>query len=212
MADPIIYGADYSTYVRTARLAHEEKGVGYTLEPVDIFSGQSHQPAHLARHPFGKVPAYEHDGFRLYEVPAIMRYVDLAFDGPALLPADAKRAARATQVTSVVDNYGYPCLLGTIVWQRMIVPMTGGEPDVAQIDGAQERAATVLRAIADIQGDDPWLAGPEPTLADLSLAPIFAYFTQTPDAEALLAPHAGLRRWWETMQARDSMARTAPNL
>jgi len=33
-------------------------------------------PAHRERHPFGKIPEFDHDGFRLYEAGAIARYVD----------------------------------------------------------------------------------------------------------------------------------------
>jgi glutathione S-transferase len=33
----------------------------------------------MTRHPFGKIPAFEHAGFRLYEAGAITRYVDGAF-------------------------------------------------------------------------------------------------------------------------------------
>ena len=35
MADPIVYGNPFSTYTRTARMAFEEKGVAFTLDPVD---------------------------------------------------------------------------------------------------------------------------------------------------------------------------------
>ena len=85
MADPILYGPAFSTYARSVRLALEEKGVPYVLEEIDIFSGANATPEYLARQPFGKVPALEHDGFRLYETGAILRYVDEAFDGPSLL-------------------------------------------------------------------------------------------------------------------------------
>lgn len=212
MADPVIHGPDYSTYTRTARLAHEEKGVAYRLEGVHILAGEGQQQPHLSRHPFGKVPAYEHDGFALYETPAILRYVEKAFDGPALVPADARGDARMTQVISILDSYGYACLIGAIVWQRMIVPMTGGTPDESAVQQAMGPAATVLKAIDDVRGDDPWLAGPEMSFADLYLAPIFAYFTGTPEAEGLLANHAGLSGWWEKASALDSMARTVPDL
>src|SRR5262249_12100896 len=90
MASPVVYGHAYSTYTRTARLVLEEKGIEYELEEVDILQGAGQSPAHLARQPFGKVPAFEHDGFRLYETIAITRYIDEAFPGPKLQPADAK--------------------------------------------------------------------------------------------------------------------------
>ena len=72
------------TYVedvaRGCRLAMEEKGVDYDLIDVDILQGMP--PEQFKRHPFGKVPAFEHDGMALYETCAVERYVDEAFDGP----------------------------------------------------------------------------------------------------------------------------------
>ena len=44
--------------------------------------------------PFGKIPAFEHQGFHLYEAGPISRYVDETFAGPALQPSDARHRAR----------------------------------------------------------------------------------------------------------------------
>lgn len=52
------------------------------------------QFSNLARQPFGKVPAFEHDGFALYEMQAILRHVDEVFAGNGLQPNDAKRRAQ----------------------------------------------------------------------------------------------------------------------
>jgi glutathione S-transferase len=52
----------------------------------------------VARHPFGKIPAFEHDSFRLYEAGAIARYIDEAFAGVPLQPADVRGRARMTQI------------------------------------------------------------------------------------------------------------------
>ena len=65
MAKPIIYGPAYSTYARTVRLALEEKGVGYDPVEVDLLGEAAQAAEHLARHPFGKVRAFEHDGCEL---------------------------------------------------------------------------------------------------------------------------------------------------
>ncbi len=96
MSDPIIYGPAYGTYARSVRLALEEKGVAYKLEPVDIITGAANAADHLNRQPFAKVPAFEHDGFALYETAAIERYVDESFPGPKLQPQDPKQRARMT--------------------------------------------------------------------------------------------------------------------
>ncbi|MFT4606460.1 MAG: glutathione S-transferase [Chitinophagales bacterium] len=41
---------------------------------------------YLERQPFAKVPAFERDGFELYEVSTINRYIDNVFDGPHFSP------------------------------------------------------------------------------------------------------------------------------
>jgi glutathione S-transferase len=83
MADLILYGFPQSNYVRAARMACVEKGVPHTLEPAG-----PHSPAILEMNPFGKMPAMRHGDFTLYETSAIMRYIDDAFAGPRLTPAD----------------------------------------------------------------------------------------------------------------------------
>ena len=47
MAAPIIYGPAFSTYVRTVRLALEEKPASYELVEVAIMQGAHKQPEHL---------------------------------------------------------------------------------------------------------------------------------------------------------------------
>jgi len=72
MSRPVIHGVDASPYTMSARLGFEEKGVDHELAAMRV--GDTKQPAHLARHPFGRVPVLEHDGFTLYETQAILRY------------------------------------------------------------------------------------------------------------------------------------------
>ena len=61
-----------------------------------------------------------------------------------------------------------------------------------------------------ILGDTPWFGGASISLADLHLAPVMAYMTNTPESQELIKPHVKLSRWWEHMSARDSMAKTQP--
>lgn len=212
MARPTVFGPGFSTYVRSVRLALEEKGVDYALVEIDALKGAHKQPEHLARHPFGKVPAFEHDGFALYETSAILRYVDEAFAGTALQPGDARGRARMQQVIGIIDAYGYPALITGLVMNRLVAPMLGGAADEAAIAAAVPAGETALTAIETLMGDGQWLAGPGPSLADLHLAPIYAYVTMCPEAERLLMPRRNLTAWWARMSARPSMAKTAPNL
>ena len=88
MSAPVIYGTPFSTYVRSVRMALQEKGVDYKHVDVSVLGGEQKQPAHLARNPFGTVPAFEHDGLMLYETNAVVRYVDQVFPDPSLTPDD----------------------------------------------------------------------------------------------------------------------------
>jgi glutathione S-transferase len=205
--EPVLSGAAYSVYVRAARLALAEKGVAYRLVPVDVFAPGG-PPEHRARQPFGRIRAFEHDGFALYETGAITRYVDEAFAGPALQPRAPQPRARMNQVIGILDAYAYRTLVWDIYVERVSAPKRGRTPDEARIRDALPRAATCLAAIAAIMGPGPFLAGPDLTLADLHAAPVFALFTSTPEAEPLLALHPGLRRWWANIAARPSMVAT----
>lgn len=207
-----IHGPNISTYVRSVRMALIEKNAPYDLAEVDILSGQHKQPEHLARHPFGKVPALTHDGFTLYETSAILRYLDRVLAGPALIPADPKQAARSDMISAVVDSYAYGAMITAVVMNRMVKPMLGGEPDEATIAAALPVADTALAAIAALAAASggPFLAGQGLSMADLLLAPVIAYFSQTPEGSAALARQPVLGTWWSGFANRPAMAATAP--
>jgi glutathione S-transferase len=114
MSEPVVYGDPISTYVRSVRLALAEKGVPHALVAVDLVKGQHKEAAHMARNPWGKMPAFEHAGQRFYEVSAIMRYVDDAFAGPALMPPTPAERVRVNQLISIVDSYGYAASITNI--------------------------------------------------------------------------------------------------
>jgi glutathione S-transferase len=205
---PTVYGATYSVYVRAVRLVLEEKGISYHLSPVDVFAEGGPPAEHMTRHPFGRIPAFEYRGFHLYEAGAITRYVDEAFAGPSLQPSSPEDRARVNQVLSILDSYAYRTLVWDIYVERVSVPKRNRQPDEAKITVALPRAAVCLSALEQIMGEGPFLTGAELTLADLHAAPIFSYFAVAPEAEVLLSGHRQLRKWWEMMKARASMAAT----
>jgi glutathione S-transferase len=208
MSEPVVFGAAYSVYVRMVRLALAEKGVPYRLVDVDIFASGGPPADYLERHPFGRIPAFEHDGFRLYESGAITRYVDEAFPGPALQPAEPRRRARVNQVIGLLDSYAYRTLVWDIFVERVRAPQHGRAPDEARIAAALPRAARCLDALQDLMGDGPFLAGTALSLAELHAAPIFAYFRLAPEGADLLARHARLQEWWDRIAVRPSLAAT----
>ncbi|KAA3449461.1 glutathione S-transferase family protein [Mesorhizobium sp. SARCC-RB16n] len=204
MGKPVVYGADYSVYVRIVRLALEEKGVAYDLVPVDIFAEGGAPAWYGERHPFGRIPAFEHDGFRLFEASAIARYADEAFDGPALQPADARGRARMGQIIGMFDAYAYRAM----VWDVAVERLEKETPDETLTAEGLRRAETVLRVLTSLKAQGPWLLGDQLTLADLHAAPMIGYFVKVSEGRDLLARFADIRDWYARVSVRASFART----
>ena len=208
MSQPIVFGAAYSVYVRTVRLVLAEKNVPYRLVEIDVFGEGGPPPDYLMRHPFGRIPAFEHDGFRLYETDAIIRYIDETFDGPPLIPDTSKGRARMTQVMRILDSYAYPSMVWGVYVEQVDATQEGRETDTVKLDEAIGRSRTCLAALERLMDDGPFLVGSRPCLADLLAAPMFTYFRMAPQGRQLLGEHPRLKSWLEQMLVRPSMIET----
>ncbi len=206
MSDPVLFGATYSVYARIARLALIEKGVPFRFEEIDIFGDVPSD--YLARHPFKRIPALEHDGLRLYETAAITRYVDEGFGGPALQPEDPRARARMALVIGVVDQYLYWPAVRVVYVERLGRPAEGEPSDEAAIAAALPEVDRALGALARLADAAPWLIGDRVSLADLHLAPAIDYFQRTPEGAELLGKRPGLQAWWNAMRQRPSLLQT----
>jgi glutathione S-transferase len=205
MTELVIYGIPQSTYVRTARMACIEKGVPHTLEPLAPRS-----EALLKLHPFGRVPVLRHGDFMLYETSAIMRYVDEAFDGPALSPKEPRQRARMEQWISTINSYFYDAMIRRLVLAYYFPQTPDGKPDRAVIDGVAGEVRRQLQLLDDALGEGPFLFGATPSLADLLLAPILTYVYQTPEGGAMMKELRNVPRAGGAMQGRKSFQETAP--
>ena len=88
MSEFTLYSIPGSPYGRAVLATLMEKGASCRYVPVA--PGSFRQSPHIERHPFGKVPVFEHDGFMVYETQAILRYIDRVLPNPPLTPADPK--------------------------------------------------------------------------------------------------------------------------
>lgn len=206
---PTVYGATYSTYVRTVRLVLEEKGVPYELIDIDVFAPGGAPAEYLKLNPFGRIPSFEHEGFFLYEAVAIARYIDDAFDGPSLQPRDIRERARMNQIIGILDSYAYR----TLVWEIYVErngAKSGKPPDEQRIASALPRARTCIDALCGLMAAGTWLAGSTLTLADLHAAPMFYYFLRTSEGKELMTHAPALTRWWNRIAQRTSVRATEP--
>ena len=140
MAKMTLWGFDGSTYVRTVKmLLAEKKFTDFEQVPLNVLSGEPKNPEHLARHPFGKVPVLDHEGMRILETTAIVRYLNDVLPGTSLVPATPKDRARMDMVVGLLDSYGYGALIGGIAAYHLFPDFVGGK------DEAMRKAASRTR-------------------------------------------------------------------
>ncbi len=208
MSKITLWGFSGSTFVRTIRMVLAEKGVtDYEQVPVNVLKGEPRTPEHLQRHPFGKVPVVDVDGFRVIETAAIARYLDAVLPGRALVPSDPKAAAKMDMVTHIIDSYAYGAIIGGIVAYHLFPDFVGGKDEAAHAKGLAD-GRKALGVLIGIKGDAPYLAGAAPSIADLYLAPLIAYIAKTPHKDEVLAL-PGMEPWWGTVSGRESFKATA---
>ncbi|WP_428376160.1 glutathione S-transferase family protein [Lichenicoccus sp.] len=209
MSEITLWGFDGSTYVRTVRMLLAQKGVtDYRQVPLNVLKGEPREPEHLERHPFGKVPVLDHDGIRILETSAIVRYLNDVLPGPSLVPATPKDRARMDMVIGLIDSYGYPSLLGGVAAYHLFPDFVGGRNEAARRDGIEAGRKVIALAMQE-RGSSPFIAG-ELSLADLYLAPIAFYVSLTPDQDRLFDV-PGFAQWWTSIQALPCFKRTQPS-
>lgn len=210
MTDITVFGIPGSPFLRSVEIALKEKGVEYSLHALD--PGAFKTPEYLdQRHPFGRIPAFEHDGFRIYETQAILRYIDQIFPDPVLTPADPKERARMNQVIGIIEWYFFPKAAAPIAFNRIIGPrllgLPGNEDAIAE---AMPMGRTCFAELDRLVGDKSYFAGNQVSLADIMLAAQLDLFSECPEGRQLIGETANLTSWLERMLARPSFAATEP--
>ena len=203
-----LYGLTRSVYTRIARLVLLEKNVVHRLEEVEIFGAGGVPASHLKRHPFGRIPVLRHGDFVLYETTAISCYVDESFPGMRLQPENARDRARMTQIIGILDSYAYHPMVWSVFVQRMRVPAEGGRSDESAVALGLEQSRSCLLELQRLQGNRPFLCGPDMTLADLHAYPMLCYLALAPEGAELVAGFPMQSQWLARMSSRPSVART----
>lgn len=211
MSDRVtLYGFGYSAYVRVVRMVLHRKAVPYDHIQVDPFAGPD--PAYLALHPFGRVPALTHGSVRLFECSVITRYLDEVFAGPSLAAPSPVATARMNQVIAVIDHYGYWPMVRQVFGQRVFGPLEGEAADEGEIAAGLEASGRVLAVLDQIASEGLVLNGRDITLADCHLAPMIAYFVLAPEGAEMLASYPALTKWWEDISKMPMVQATDPKL
>jgi glutathione S-transferase len=197
-----LFGHPASTCTRKVLFTLHETSTPYELVLVDFAKGEHKQPAHLARQPFGQLPALSDGTFAMYESRAMARYID-SKAGNKLTPADPQQRALMEQWMSVESSNFTPNAMKFIyhsVFKREQTPET-----LAAAEKGLEVACGVLdKALAG----KTYLLGDQLTLADVTYAPYLEYAMGTPQKD-LITKHANVASWWGRVSERPAWLKTA---
>jgi glutathione S-transferase len=93
-----------SPYALVAFVSLLEKGLKFDVKPLELFAKAQLEPGFVSTSITSRVPTFVHDKFALSESSAICEYIDEAFAGTRLYPADLRDRARARQVQAWVRS------------------------------------------------------------------------------------------------------------
>ncbi|MCM2400609.1 glutathione S-transferase family protein [Rhizobium sp. S153] len=164
------YELDDSCY--RVRLLLSMLGKDYTTYAVDMVPGHEEKsPAMLALNPLGSLPVLTDGDLTLYGTEAILAHLAKAYDTTgAWLPADTAAFAATMQWLT----FSASVLPDAIAARK--VALFGLPGDFETLKAAARRAFRIMDDHMTLRQFDgiEWFAGSTPTLADLTLFPIFA--------------------------------------
>ena len=210
MSDVTVFGFQRSTYVNVVRLVLTEKGVPFRFHDTE---DEMYTAEHLKRHPFGRVPALQHDDFMLYETRAIVSYVDEVLDGPKLTPAEPRQRARMNQWIGNLDAYFYPYMIYHIGHERLVFPQLGIASDEKVVAHALPKVQRALEVLEKALGHGAdYIVGSELTLADFFMLPSTYAFGLTEEGKAMYPKYPSFCEWRARMEALPTVKRFRASL
>jgi glutathione S-transferase len=197
-----IFGHPMSTCTRKVLMTLAETNQAHEFVLVDFAKGEHKAPPHLARQPFGQVPALQDGDFELYESRAMCRYLNDKVNGP-LVPRDLRDRARMEQWISVeTSNFTGPTM--KFVFHHIF--KREQTPETLTTAGTQLDAA--LGIIDKQLAATPFIAGGSFTLADICFMPYIEYAMNTP-AKDHFTRHAHVASWWNKISERPTWRKVA---
>jgi glutathione S-transferase len=207
-----LYQSNASPNSRRVRIFLAEKGISIPTVPVDLGAKEQFSEAYAAINPRRVVPTLMlDDGTAIGEVPAILRYLEEIHPEPPLLGSTPKTKALVTMWERRAEQEGFAAVMEAV---RNAVPglknrAIAGPHDYEQIPALVERSKQRVRNFyADFNArlaDMAFVAGDEFSVADIT-AVVTVDFATKAAGLPIGEEHAALKRWYDTVSGRTSMA------
>lgn len=164
MADVKLFSARACPFAHRTRLVLSHKKIDFELVEIDL----QNKPSWFGTvSGYGKVPAIEHDGNRIWESAVINEYLDEVFRSPTLLPGEpAGRAVARIWIdwanTRLVPAFG-----------ALLRGQASGEQATGRRELGEAAAYLEREGFARHSGEGPFFFGARPGLVDFALYPWF---------------------------------------
>jgi glutathione S-transferase len=178
-----IVGSFVSPYVRKVLACMNLKGLLYEVDPITPFFGDD-EFERLS--PLRRIPLFVDGDFTICDSSVICAYLDDAYPGHPMFPADPKDRARARWLEEFADTRLGDVFIWNFFYQKMVRPLVWGEPsDEERIEKSlNEDIPTALDYLEGELPADGFLFG-HIGAADIAIASFFrngAYAGYEPDA------------------------------
>lgn len=183
----IVYGAGISPFVRKVRLALIEKGLEYTLDPVNPFTPPE---GFLEMSPLKRIPAFrdtsQPDPNYLSDSSVICDYLEHKYPQVALYPSDPYGRARALWFEEYADSVFATAIGGGLFFERIIKKLLRQQTDEAICSTTiNEKLPPMFDYLEKQLGNNEFFVGNKFSIADISVATMlvnFAHAGETIDA------------------------------
>lgn len=198
-----LYASPASSFARKIRVMLIEKNVSHEVEMLNLWEPNTYQTVN----PIGKVPALKlDDGRVLISSAVIADYVDAKYPSPRFIPADAEGRIDVRRWEAIAD--GAMEAVGASMYEARFHDEAARSQ--AWLDRQRGKVDAGLAALEGMLGSRTWCVGDAMSLADIAIACHLGFVSLRmphlfPDEKY---PH--LARLCATMEARESMKKTAP--
>jgi glutathione S-transferase len=205
----LLYTNPVSSNALKVRFLLAELGLGYETREVPL--SQPRPEWYLAQNPLGGVPTLDDDGLVMAESNAILRYLAGREGRDDLYPVAPAERARVDQF---LDRFALTFRAAFFQVEREalgFVPELGMGAKEGDFEAARARELAVAGTVAlleSVVADNGTILGSF-TIADCCAAPVIYRTTNT---KMDLTPYPKLRRFRETVTARDAFSAAGPVL
>lgn len=185
-----LYDMELSGNCYKIRLLCGLLGIDYERVPIDLMQGQHKAEAFLQLNPRGQIPVLDDDDLLIWDSSAILVYLARQYGGEQWLPLAAPAMATVMQWLSLAQNELLYGLARARAAKKFNRPW---DQDQCRQHGRQG-----LQVLEQRLANNAWLAGPQPTIADIACYP---YVALAPEGGVELAEFPAVLAWIERIRA-----------